>query len=208
MPDTRTLSPDLERRFPSHPLPKPTPETINAAGILRDASRGLAALIDDMLPQSREKSLALTHLEDASTYSVKAVYADKVEVCAAGESAPDDDLVLAIASVCHEVNRSYCEALGDLSQKPWIEAPQWQRDSAVAGVRLHLESPWVGPEASHNSWMAAKFDAGWIYGPEKNEERKTHPCLVPFAELPREQQAKDFIFRAVVHATHKALVGL
>ena len=43
-----------------------------------------------------------------------------------------------------------------------------------------------------------------MYGEEKDPERKVHPCMVPFNELPREQQAKDFIFRAVVHALKDA----
>jgi len=43
----------------------------------------------------------------------------------------------AIAEVCHEVNRAYREALGDTSQVSWLEAPQWQRDSAIAGVKFH-----------------------------------------------------------------------
>ena len=29
---------------------------------------------------------------------------------------------------------------------------------------------------------------------------KTLPCMVPFADLPAAQQAKDYIFRAIVHA--------
>jgi hypothetical protein len=57
-----------------------------------------------------------------------------------------------------------------------------------------------GPEASHISWMTQKVADGWKYGEVKDAEAKTHPCIRPFAELPREQQAKDFIFRAVVHA--------
>lgn len=57
-----------------------------------------------------------------------------------------------------------------------------------------------GPEVSHESWMREKLAAGWKYGPEKDAEKKEHPCLVEFAELPREQQAKDYIFRAIVHA--------
>jgi hypothetical protein len=48
--------------------------------------------------------------------------------------------------------------------------------------------------------MAEKLAAGWEYGPVKDAEAKRHPCLVPFNQLPREQQAKDYIFRAVVHA--------
>lgn len=104
-----------------------------------------------------------------------------------------------IARVCHEVNRAYCQALGDDSQPAWEDAPMWQRDSARAGVDLHMRKN-VGPEASHESWMAQKVIDGWVYGPVKDAERKTHPCIVPFDMLPREQQAKDFIFRAVVHA--------
>lgn len=104
-----------------------------------------------------------------------------------------------IARVCHEVNRAYCESLGDMSQPAWEAAPQWQKDSAMLGVRLHSENN-VGPQASHESWMAQKVAEGWVYGPVKDPEAKTHHCIVPFDMLPQAQQAKDFIFRAVVHA--------
>ena len=105
-----------------------------------------------------------------------------------------------IARVCHEVNRAYCEALGDMSQPKWEDAPQWQRDSAALGVKLHIENPEAGAQASHESWLAQKVSEGWVYGAVKNAELKQHPCMVPFAELPVAQQAKDYIFRGVVHA--------
>ena len=104
-----------------------------------------------------------------------------------------------IARVCHEVNRAYCEALGDFSQLAWEEAPEWQRVSARMGVDLHRSGDF-GPEASHISWMKQKIDEGWVYGPVKDPNAKEHPCIVPFDRLSREQQAKDFIFRAIVHA--------
>lgn len=104
-----------------------------------------------------------------------------------------------IARVAHEVNRAYCTALGDASQPAWEDAPAWQRESARMGVDLHTMGDF-GPEASHISWMQQKLTEGWVYGPVKDAELKQHPCLVPFAELPREQQAKDFLFRGVVHA--------
>ena len=105
-----------------------------------------------------------------------------------------------IAKVCHEVNRAYCQALGDNSQPAWEDAPDWQKDSAMMGVRLHANNTDAGPQASHESWMAQKLADGWEYGPTKDPEAKRHPCIVPFDALPKEQQAKDFIFRAVVHA--------
>lgn len=105
-----------------------------------------------------------------------------------------------IARVCHEVNRAYCQALGDNSQPSWDEAPEWQRSSARLGVAMHLSNPDAGPESSHESWMAQKVADGWVHGDVKDSAAKTHPCIVRFDELSVEQQAKDFIFRGVVHA--------
>ena len=107
---------------------------------------------------------------------------------------------LQVARVAHEVNRAYCQALGDNSQPAWADAPLWQRESALLGVKLHTENPNAGPQASHESWMAQKVADGWTYGPEKRPDLKQHHCLVPFDELPVAQQAKDFIFRGVVRA--------
>lgn len=108
-----------------------------------------------------------------------------------------------IARTCHEANRAYCQSLGDDSQKSWDEAPEWQRESARNGVLFHLNGD-HGPEASHESWLAEKRAQGWKYGPVKDPESKEHPCFVPYSELPPEQKAKDYIFRAIVHALGKA----
>ena len=68
----------------------------------------------------------------------------------------------------------------------------------IAGVRLHLGNPSAGPQASHEAWMKHKQAEGWIYGPVKDVELKEHPCMVPFAELPDHQQAKDRLICSVV----------
>lgn len=105
-----------------------------------------------------------------------------------------------IARICHEANRAYCQALGDDSQPSWEEAPDWQKDSAIAGVQFHIDNPEAGPDASHANWVAQKLEDGWRRGDEKDAERKLHPCMVPFVDLPVEQRAKDYIFRAIVHS--------
>jgi hypothetical protein len=110
------------------------------------------------------------------------------------------ELYRRIAKVCHEVNRAYCEALGDMSQVPWELAPDWQQASALNGVRYHLEHRDSAPADSHNSWLVEKTRTGWVLGTVKNPDAAppTHPCMVPFEQLPAEQRAKDFLFLAVV----------
>jgi len=106
----------------------------------------------------------------------------------------------AVARMAHEVNRAYCESIGDYSQVPWEAAPEWVWESAVAGVKFHLEHPQATPENSHESWLEKKQADGWKYGPVKDSEKKEHPCFVPYLELPIEQRSKDYLFRGVVHA--------
>lgn len=120
-----------------------------------------------------------------------------------GALAAAEDMIEFIAYVCHEVNRGYCEALGDNSQKPWKDTPDWQRSSVCNGVILYLFNEKATPEVSHEAWMREMEANDWVYGEEKNAIYKTHPCMVPFKKLPKEQQAKDHIFRAVVRALSK-----
>lgn len=109
-----------------------------------------------------------------------------------------------IAELCHETNRNYCRLIGDNSQQPWAEAPEWQRDSAVNGVKFHLAAHQMGitpaPSASHDSWLKEKRESGWKYGPEKDAAKKEHPCFVAYDQLPPEQRLKDSLFGAIVKA--------
>lgn len=114
----------------------------------------------------------------------------------------NENMVEVIARAAHEVNRAYCAALGDASQPAWRDAPEWQKESARAGVHLHLSGE-HDPEASHQAWRELKYAEGWKYGPVKDADKKEHPCMVDFDNLPREQQAKDFIFSAVVKAARE-----
>jgi hypothetical protein len=48
--------------------------------------------------------------------------------------------------------------------------------------------------------LAEKKADGWVYGEVKDPEKKEHPCLVEYEELPKDQQAKDSLFIAVVRS--------
>lgn len=109
--------------------------------------------------------------------------------------------IAAVAAACHAANAAYCRSLGDDSQMPWGEAPENIQASVLAGVEFHLANPDAGDAASHENWLAFKEADGWVFGEVKDLEKKTHPCMVPFDELPKEQQFKDALFRTIVHAT-------
>jgi hypothetical protein len=105
-----------------------------------------------------------------------------------------------IAKVAHQANKALCESIDDNSQLDWENAPDWQKESAKNGVAFHLNIPMSLPADSHANWMKEKIADGWVYGREKNPELKTHPCLIPYEELPTEQRAKDWLFHGIVKA--------
>ena len=43
----------------------------------------------------------------------------------------------------------------------------------------------------HDVWAETRIQQGWTYGEQRNEELKTHPCLVPYEELPESEKAYD-----------------
>lgn len=105
-----------------------------------------------------------------------------------------------IAKICHAANKAFCEAHGDQTQKRWEDSPEWQRQSAINGVQAHLNSGLtLTPEGSHVSWMLEKEKDGWKYGPVKDAEKKEHPCMVSYHDLPEFQRLKDHLFTAIVH---------
>lgn len=120
------------------------------------------------------------------------------------EAAHSTVIVEAAAQACHEVNRAYCLALGDYSQLPWETAPSWQKASAVDGVKGALGGN--TPEQQHDQWCADKVREGWVHGPVKDAEKKTHPCLLPYSQLPPEQKAKDHLFVTTARAVAGALL--
>lgn len=110
-----------------------------------------------------------------------------------------DEEIGAIARVCHDANRAWQIATDDPAVSPlWDDAPEWQRASAIQGVRKSLDG--ATAEQLHQDWCSFKTDDGWVYGPVKDETAKTHPCLVPYGELPDEQRRKDALFAAIVAA--------
>jgi hypothetical protein len=110
-----------------------------------------------------------------------------------------------ISRIVYELNKHYCEALGDFSREPWEYITSHERESVRLGVQNCIENPDILPAISHECWLEHKRLQGWKYGPVKDIELREHPCLVPFDELSSEQQFKDLLFTTTVNLLSKVL---
>lgn len=103
-----------------------------------------------------------------------------------------------IARVCHTANRALQDSLIEPVSPRWFRLDEETKESARDGVRRALEG--LTPEEMHGNWSRFKREHGWVYGDVKDPDEKTHPCLVPYDELPDEQRVKDDLFSNIVKA--------
>lgn len=43
----------------------------------------------------------------------------------------------------------------------------------------------------HENWAKSRLEEGWVYGPVRDDARRTTPCLVPYGELSEEERDYD-----------------
>ena len=43
----------------------------------------------------------------------------------------------------------------------------------------------------HDVWAQGRIAEGWTYGEQRDDKRKTHPCLMPYEELPDAEREYD-----------------
>lgn len=89
--------------------------------------------------------------------------------------------------------------------QPYNEvANEDQLDSLLNGIKYADDHPGMPPEQNHDNWMKTKAAQGWVYGPVKDFEKKTHPDMVPFGQLPDIEKRKD----TADHIGHKLASAL
>lgn len=100
------------------------------------------------------------------------------------------------AQIAHEANRAFSLQNGDASQPSWADAPDHVKASAINGVMAIIQNPNLSPADCHANWIAHKTQEGWKYGSVRDEDKKTHPYMVPYQELPEQARLKDVVFGA------------
>ncbi len=60
-------------------------------------------------------------------------------------------------------------------------------------------------ENAHDLWATQRLAQGWAFSPQHVDAKKFHPCLVPYAELPKKEKEFD---RITALGTLKAILQL
>ncbi len=58
---------------------------------------------------------------------------------------------------------------------------------------------------AHEIWAQKRLQDGWTYGPQRDDAKRTHPCLIPYENLPESEKEYD---RAMVNETLKTMLAL
>ncbi len=64
----------------------------------------------------------------------------------------------------------------------------------TTGVKLPEELEQLVEQMSknvHEVWAETRIKQGWRYGDQRDDELKTHPCLVPYEQLPESEREYD-----------------
>jgi len=99
-----------------------------------------------------------------------------------------------IAQISYETARAWSRVTGGERLPSWGSLSDREKRRAISDAE-RLRPP---PEATLAEWHAARVAEmkadKWVYGEKKDTDRKVHPCLVPFEDLPRSEIVKIGLF--------------
>lgn len=130
-------------------------------------------------------------------------------------SALTDDQLNRVAKLVHYALDAMNAYTGNSPAVGWNELPKFRKDVCRGVVSLvakrldgMVEERVSDKEAAgampdlilqvHDVWADAYRDNGWTYGEEYDPDNKTHPCLVPFEDLPESEAIKDVLVVGLV----------
>lgn len=82
--------------------------------------------------------------------------------------------------------------------EPWLKREHAFRAQFVDVIEMMCgPDRKTSPEELHEDWVKAYEKMGWRYGPIRDAVEKTHPDMVPYADLEKREQDKDSVFVAL-----------
>lgn len=89
-------------------------------------------------------------------------------------------------------------AIAPIIPVPWDEREESFKEQFLKVIERQCgDQRSNSPEELHGSWMQSYFSMGWVFGTEYSRENKTHPDLIPYADLGQLERDKDAVFVAL-----------
>lgn len=108
--------------------------------------------------------------------------------------------ILVIAPIAHQILNALNASFGHTDIVAWDDLSDQLRVGFIAGIENYITHPDATIDQLHDTWVAEKKAAGWVYGEEKDIDNKIHPFIAPFDELPQERKTFDAALQAIVFA--------
>ena len=90
----------------------------------------------------------------------------------------------------------------------WNDREQDFKDQFLEVIdRQYGDRRSTSPEELHGSWMQSYLSMGWKYGEKYDPDKRTHPDLVPYADLGTLERDKDAVFVALCEIARQWIYG-
>lgn len=89
-------------------------------------------------------------------------------------------------------------AFAPIVPEPWAKREAAFREQFIPVVERECGPDRKGdPAVLHQDWVEAYEAMGWVYGPSRDIDAKTHPDMVPYEALGQLERDKDAVFVAL-----------
>lgn len=105
--------------------------------------------------------------------------------------------IKAFAQIAGAQRKAYLAAIG--------KSQELSAEHLEQLVLYYLTNPSAVVSSLHEDWSHRQYKDGWTYGTAFDEEKKTHPMLVAFNELPIEKQVEDLLFMQTVQTLSRLM---
>lgn len=121
---------------------------------------------------------------------------------------PAGPLLLRRAIFIYEGARLHAASINaPIVPEPWSHRDEEFRAQFLdITERMMGEDRYADAEEAHDSWWQAYVDLGWVYGPERDVDAKTHPDMVPFNQLGWRERIKDAVWIALCELARQFIV--
>lgn len=113
--------------------------------------------------------------------------------------------ITAFSQIAYKLDQAYSVAVYGETKPAWQTLSAEDRKHITDRVVYYLTDPNAVISSLHEKWVHSKLTSGWTYGTAYNEEKKTHPLLVSYSDLPLTRRVGDTLFMQTVQTLSRLM---